>query len=367
MVQSSMAKRVEESPLHKRVTLQVLAEHLGLSTTTVSVVVNDAPAAQGIPPKTRARILEAAEVLQYRPNYMARTLRGTHSMSIGILASETSEGYFTMVMYGVEQYLLDAHYLYFKASHYNQPGLIEEYARLLMERSVDGLLLISTPVPRNIDIPVVTISGRCDLPGVTNVLLDHRRAALLALSYLRDLGHRKIAFMKGQPFNADAGPRWCAIMEAAADLGMTIDPRLCLQLELNSWSPRMGYEPVWELVQRTRDFTAIFCFNDLSAVGAIRALHDAGISVPEEVSVLGFDDITGAPFGIPSLTTVHQPLEEMGRLAAATLLDRIKNPGREYKSELVLQPSLVVRESTGAAASEEDHEAAKHYAHGVAP
>src|SRR3984893_848828 len=123
MVQSSMAKRVEESPLHKRVTLQSLAQHLGLSTTTVSVVVNDAPAAPGIPRKTRERILEAAETLKSRPNYLARSLRGTRSMSVGILAPETSEGYLTLVMYGVEQHLLNAHYLFYKASHHHQQAL----------------------------------------------------------------------------------------------------------------------------------------------------------------------------------------------------------------------------------------------------
>jgi DNA-binding LacI/PurR family transcriptional regulator len=344
-----MTKRVEESGQHKRVTLQTLAQHLGLSTTTVSVVVSNAPAAQGIPLRTRERILEAAQMLKYTPNYMARSLRGTRSMSIGILAPETSEGYFTLVMYGVEQHLLNARYLYFKASHYYKQEMIDQYSRLLVERQVDGLLLISTPAPKNIEIPVVSISGRNDVPGVTNVLLDHHRAAVLALGYLRDLGHRKIAFMKGQTFNSDAEPRWRSIIEAAGELGITVDPELTIQLNLHSWSPCMGYEPVRELVRRTRDFTAIFCFNDFSAVGAIRALHDEGLRVPEDVSVIGFDDITGAAYGIPSLTTVRQPLEEMGRLASATLLERIKNPGREFRSELTLQPSLVVRESTGRA------------------
>ncbi len=111
----------------------------------------------------------------------------------------------------------------------------------------------------------------------------------------------------------------------------------------------MGYEPVRQLVRRTRAFTAVFCFNDFAALGAIRALHDEGIRVPEEVSVIGFDDIPGAAYAIPSLTTVRQPLEEMGRLGAATLLERIKNPGREFTAEIMLQPSLVVRESTAKA------------------
>ena len=343
-----MKKRVVDSALQKRVTLQSLAQHLGLSTTTVSVVVNDAPAAQGIPRKTRERILEAAETLKYRPNYMARSLRGTRSMSVGILAPETSEGYLTLMMYGVEQYLLNAHYLFYKASHHHQQALIDEYARMLVERAVDGLLLINTPVPRDIQVPVVSIAGDDHLPGVTHIVLDHHNAALLALSHLHDLGHSRIAFMRGQSFNTDTEPRWNAIVAAAQELGMEIDPRLIVQLDLNAWSPCMGYGPVREFVRHTREFTALLCFNDLAAQGAIRALHDAGIHVPEEVSVIGFDDITGAAYGIPSLTTVRQPLEEMGRLAAATLLERIKSPNRELRSEITLQPSLVRRESTAA-------------------
>ena len=343
-----MKKRVEDAALQKRVTLQSLAQHLGLSTTTVSVVVNDAPAAQGIPRKTRDRILEAAKTLQYRPNYMARSLRGTRSMSVGILAPETSEGYLTLVMYGVEQHLLNAHYLYYKASHHYQQALVDEYARMLVERAVDGLLLINTPMPRDIQVPVVSIAGDDHLPGLTHIMLDHHHAAVLALSHLRDLGHTRIAFMRGQSFNSDSEPRWNSIVTAARELGMEIDPRLIVQLDMNTWSPCMGYGPVREFVHRTRDFTALLCFNDLAAMGAIRALHDAGIHVPEEVSVIGFDDITGAAYGIPSLTTVRQPLEEMGRLAAATLLERIKNPDRELRSEITLQPSLVLRESTAA-------------------
>jgi LacI family transcriptional regulator len=155
--------------------------------------------------------------------------------------------------------------------------------------------------------------------------------------------------MRGQSFNADTEPRWNAVVAAAQELGVAIDPRLIVQLDLNAWSPCMGYGPVREFVRHTRDFTALLCFNDLSAMGAIRALHDAGIHVPEEVSVIGFDDITGAAYGIPSLTTVRQPLEEMGRLAAATLLDRIKNPNRELRPEITLQPSLILRESTAPA------------------
>jgi DNA-binding LacI/PurR family transcriptional regulator len=127
---------------NESVTLRTLANHLGLSLTTVSVVVSDSPAAQAIPLATRKRILAAASELDYRPNYFARSLRRKRSMSVGVLVSEMSEGYFTLVMNGVEEYLMSAKYFYLLAAHYWQPDLLEEYPKMLLERSVDGLLLV---------------------------------------------------------------------------------------------------------------------------------------------------------------------------------------------------------------------------------
>lgn len=330
----------------KRVTLKTLAEYLELSQTTVSVVVSDAPAARAIPAETRERILEAARKFHYRPNYFARSLRKQHSMSVGVLVSEMSEGYFTLAMNGVEERLLAAKYFYFIMSHYWKPELIEEYPRMLEERSADGLLLLNTPLPHNVHMPMVGISCHQAHSGVTNIVLDHEKAAVMALKHLTELGHRKIAFMKGQPFTLDTEPRWNAIIAVARDLGIVIDPELCFTLETNSWSPELGYGPVRELLKRTRDFTALFCFNDIAAIGAIRALHDEGLSVPQDVSVVGFDDILSAGFGIPSLTTIRQPLRKMGCLAAELLLRRISHPDEAFKAEIVMEPELVVREST---------------------
>lgn len=312
------------------------------------MVISGAPASRGIPQATRERILQAAREMQYRPNYMARSLRGSRSMSVGILATESSEGYFTLVMNGVEEVLNAARYLYFSAAHHGRQELVEEYARLLRERSVDGLLLISTPLPEEIDLPVVSISGHTPREGVTTIGIEHSKAASLALQYLKRLGHRRIVFIRGPDFNVDTDARWQAIMKVAASLKIRIDPALCVDLRdlrPHSWSPQTGYDPVTELLARTRDFTAIFAFNDIAALGAIRALHDAGIRVPGDVSVIGFDDIIAANFSIPSLTTVRQPLIEMGRLAAQTLLARIENPERKFPMEIAMEPSLTVRES----------------------
>jgi LacI family transcriptional regulator len=340
-------KKVPEK--NERVTLRTLANHLGLSLTTVSVVVSDSPAAQAIPLATRKRILAAASDLHYRPNYFARSLRKKHSMSVGVMVSEMSEGYFTLVMNGVEEYLMAAKYFYFLVSHYWQPSLLEKYPKMLLERSVDGLLLVNTPTPPLVHVPIVSISGHEAVAGVTNIQLDHKQAARLALKHLADLGHRRIAFMRGQAETVDTDYRWREIMKTARACGMELHEELLIRLTENSWSPALGYGPVKALLSRTRNFTALFAFNDISAVGAIRALHEAGLRVPDDVSVIGFDDVLSAPFGIPSLTTIRQPLREMGQLGAEFLLNRINHPKTPYPEQVVMQPELVIRESTARA------------------
>jgi LacI family transcriptional regulator len=184
------------------------------------------------------------------------------------------------------------------------------------------------------------------MPGITNVVLDHRRAAVLALEHLLQLGHRRIAFIKGQPFSSDTETRWSSIRDAARKLGLVIDPDLVTQLQVDSPTPEPGYDVTKSLLAKYRHFTAMFAFNDISAIGAIRALLDSGIKVPSDVSVIGFDDIQNAAFQNPRLTTIRQPLRRMGELAAETLLKRIR--GGEYPKIIAVEPELIVRESTGA-------------------
>ncbi len=336
----------------KPVTLRTLASRLGLSLTAVSIVVNNAPAAKAIPSATRERILAVAHELHYRPNYLARSLRNKRSMSIGVLVPEISEGYFTQVMNGVEEHLLAAEHFCLLAAHHWLPVLLEEHPKMLLERSVDGLLLINTPTPARVDVPIVSVSGHQAEPGVTNIQLNHKRAALLALRHLASLGHRRITFMKGQAETVDTEFRWRRIMEVAHTLGVEIHEELLIRPIENSWSPALGYEPMKALLSHTRDFTALFAFNDIAAIGAIRALHEAGIRVPQDVSVVGFDDVGSAPFRTPSLTTIRQPLREMGKVAAESLLKRISNPKAEYPGRVLMQPELVIRESTARASSQ---------------
>jgi len=327
-------------------TLKMLAEYLDLSPATVSIVLNNSPVATSIPAATKQRVHAAAKKFDYRPNLHARMLRSRLTNTIGIIAPELSEGYFTGVMLGVEQYLLQEGFLYFTVSHLGQPDLKDEYQELLMRRRVDGFLLVNTQLSVNVPAPVVGISSHSKAPGITNVMLDHNAAARMGLRHLYDLGHRRIAFMKGQRYSLDSEARWESIVAIAQEIGIIVRPELCIFLEENVWSPALGYPPVRDLLSRTHDFTALFCFNDTSAIGAIRAIQDAGLTCPHDISVIGFDDIIVAEYFNPRLTTVRQPLYKMGAAAAELLIKRILSPDEPYPHDVCFEPELIVREST---------------------
>jgi DNA-binding LacI/PurR family transcriptional regulator len=331
----------------ERVSLKALAEALGLSPATVSLVINRSPAARSIPERTRARIFAEAKRLHYRPNFVARSLRSQRSFTVGVVVPEVSEGYTALVMSGIEDFLLQEGYFYFVASHRHRPDLVEEYPKIFLERAVEGIIAVDTPCGNTPSVPVVAVSGHEEHEGVTNLVLDHTCAAILALQHLVELGHREIAFIKGQEFSSDTGPRWNAILEAAERLELPFSPERTAQLSGDSSSPALGYEVTRQLLAKGKPFTALFAFNDVSAIGAIRALREAGRRVPEDVSVVGFDDIQSAAFQNPGLTTIRQPLRSMGEVAARTLLGRISRPNdNRYPKCITVKPELVVREST---------------------
>lgn len=329
----------------KPVSLRTLGEYLELSPATISLVLNNAPGIQSIPQETRNRVLAAAEKFEYRPSFYARSLRKRRTFTVGVLVPELSDLYSSQVMEGAEEFLIEEGYFYLTASHRRKPDLVDEYPRLLMDRSVEGFIFVDTIQEKSLSVPVVAVAGHRKIDGVTNVVLDQKRAAELTMRHLYQLGHRKIAFMRGGSHSSDADDRWSCLLSAAADLNLAVPAQLCIQLELRVSTPELGYEPTNELLQRGVSFTALVCFDDIAAIGAIRALMDHGLRVPEDVSVVGFDDIQGAAFHNPSLTTIRQPLAQMGKVAARILLQRIRGQAT-FPSEVFIEPELVIREST---------------------
>src|SRR6202795_1530746 len=198
----------ERKPSGTGVSLKLLAEHLGLSQAAVSFVINRSPAAKSIPHRTQELIRTAARELNYRPNHLARSLRQQRSFTIGVVVPEISEGYAALVMSGIEDHLLQEGYFYFVVSHRHRSELIEEYPLLLQQRAVEGLIAVDTAFSEGVQVPLVAVSGHQDVPGVTNIVLNHTRGAALALEHLTKLGHRQIAFIKGQEFSSDTVVRW---------------------------------------------------------------------------------------------------------------------------------------------------------------
>jgi LacI family transcriptional regulator len=214
-----------------------------------------------------------------------------------------------------------------------------------MQRGVEGFITVDMKLTGALLLPTVAVPGHQNFPGVTNIVLDHRQAARSALNHLLQLGHKDIAFMKGQSFSSDSEDRWQAICQVAEDLKIEIRPELTVQIDIDDPTPQLGYPFAKQLLERKLPFTALFAYNDISALGAMRAFQEAGLRVPQDISVIGFDDIQGAAFSNPGLTTVRQPLADMGRLAAQTLLSRIEG-ATDCPAEIPIEPELVVRQST---------------------
>jgi DNA-binding LacI/PurR family transcriptional regulator len=338
----------EPSGTQRNVSLKELAGHLGLSITSLSLVLNDKPGANSIPQETKDRIFEAAEKFNYRPNYFARSLRAQKSFTLGVIVPELSDGYSAMVLNGVEAALSKEGYFYITASHLHRDDLLERHPQMLIERQVEGIIAVDTPVRFETELPVVTVSGHDSIEGVNNIILNHQHAAELGVGHLFTLGHRKLAVIKGQAFSSDTEIRWETIVEAAGKRGIKIDKDLTTQLEGDIPSPEIGYVATKKILSAKKSFTALFAFNDISAIGAIRALQEVGLRVPEDVSVLGFDDVYAAAFHNPALTTIRQPLFEMGKTAAQTLLQRLSKNGNgeEIPQTLTVEPQLIVRNST---------------------
>src|SRR5437762_6421918 len=344
-----MKSRKSNESKQSRVTLKTVAQHVGLTPGTVSAVLNNSPASRAFPQHTKNRILAAVRELNYRPNFFARSLRVKRTFTIGVITEEIGDPYGGMVISGIEQYLRQRDFFFLAVAHRHDPKLLQTYAHLLLERGVEGFITMDTSINEPPALPTIAIAGHRLVEGVTNLILDHRSAVQMALMHLNQLGHKEIAFMKGPPTSSDSEDRWSAIVQVSAELGIRIRPELVIRLKGDVVTPDLGYVFTKRFLARNHEpFTALFAYNDNSAIGAIRAIHEAGLRVPDDISVVGFDDIESAAYHNPAITTVRQPLQKMGELAAQTLLNQIEN--REtYVPEITIEPELVVRNSTAPA------------------
>lgn len=354
-----------QSGKNQTVTMRDVAQSSGFSPATVSIVLNNAPLARYIAPATKKRIEEVAKKLGYRPNAMARFLRSKRSHSVGVMFFDITDPYCTPVLRGIENTLYQSSFVPIFADAHNQKNRFERYLEMLLEHHVEGLIVVANWLFVDIhvladvskrNIPAATICW--ELPGdtVSSVMVDNETGGKLALEHLHQLGHRRIAFIRGPKMLIDTAPRWKGIQKFAQTAGLEIDPALVLQLP-DSLDPNSGFEGGYrlteELLQRKKRFTALLAFDDMTALGGIRALTKAGVKVPEHCSVVGFDDVPLSSLSAPSLTTIRQPLEAMGGLAVNLVMEGV-NAGLEKRewniSRHRMNPELVIRDSTRAAA-----------------
>ncbi len=333
-----------------RMTQKALAQHLGLHPSTVSLVLNNAPLAAGIPKQTRERILRAARDLNYQPNIYAKYLASQRSFTVAILLPAIDESYSAAVLGGIDQALYAENYAFFLAVHHGDRKLIREYPRRLAQRAVEGFILLNTPVDEPLDGPVVSIGGFPAVGAMSRVLLDNRLGAQMAVEHLLALGHRQFAVIKGHDWRPATEERWQGIAGTLRAHGIEIRTQLVRSLQSPgkrqvALAPEEGYRAARVLLQTGLPFTALLTFNDLTALGAMRAFHEAGLSVPGDVSVVGFDDIPSAAYHLPGLTTLRQPVRAMGELAGRLLLQLIQKQDAATQ-DVVVAPELIVREST---------------------
>jgi LacI family transcriptional regulator len=345
------------------VTIRDVAKESGFSSTTVSIVLNNAPLARYIPADTKKKILRATKRLGYRPNQFARSLRSKRSHTVGVMVFDMTDPFCTLILRGIENTLYQASYLPILTDVHNEGSRFERYLEMLLDRRIEALIVIANWVFLDINlladlekssIPTTMIGCELETDSISSVIVDNELGGYLALEHLHSLGHRKIAIIRGPKALTDSSPRWRGIRSYAKQAGLELDSRLTVEMPESSdplSSFELGYKLTEDLIRQKRTFTAMLAFDDMSAFGAIRALNKAGIKVPEQCSVIGFDDVATSAIYTPSLTTVRQPMETMGASAVGVVLDGINAvlEKRDIKpTHRKVAPELVVRESTRA-------------------
>jgi len=343
-MKATPSQRVSHSDSGHRITLRNLAEHLGLSRTTISMILNDVPEATRFPAETRQRVVESAKNLGYRPNYFARSLGSRRTYLIGVVAPDFGNGYEGALLSGFGRRLLNTGYTSFVSNHFWSPSILKRHIETLRDRGAEGLLLIDSTPSESPGIPAVTICTDRSPKWSTQISIDNAFGIWEAINHLAGLGHREIAFIKGPEGNGDTEDRWNAVLASCKKLGIRVDARLTVQLERLERHAEEGRIAAQKLLRPGKRFTALVAYNDISALSAMTALREAGHKVPEDVSVMGFDDIEFASIVHPPLTTIRQPLHEMGATAAELLIRKFAND--ESVRNICVRPELVVRSST---------------------
>ena len=328
------------------VTIRDVAARAGVSHQTVSRVINES---DRVNPETRARVEAAIAEMGYRPNAIARFMSNGRTRTLACLSPNLTDYTFASIIEGAETEARQHGYFFISATAPDEASFTLLIEELIASRRTEGMIVInpfiderSTLIPKG--VKAVLLGARPRSEQFDSVSLDDQAAGQLAVQHLIDLGHHSIAHITG-PLREDCSQDRCTGYETALLVaGIKPDPTL---IRAGDWSATSGFEVVSQLLQQKTYFTALFAQNDRMAVGAIRGLREAGKRVPEDVSVIGFDDMPLASYFDPALTTMHQDTFTMGRLAASLLVHAVEQQD-ESRKHLRLPAELVVRSSTAA-------------------
>ena len=327
-------------------TIADVAAKAGVSTATVSRVLAGVGRAR---PETQARVLEAARELGYRPSEVARSLKRRSTQTLGLIITDIENPYFPQLVRSVEDAARAAGYSVLLCNASDDPEREASYLDLLVERRVDGLVIAASSLgARHGDwltappIPVVLVNTAAPEADVPSIMSDNEGGASMVTRHLIDLGHQRFGYLMPPPRNVDAPERLAGVRKALRDAGIPSDALQVARGEALVWG---GEVAAGQLLDRAPETTAFIAYNDLMAIGALRALRRRGRRVPAEASVTGFDDVALAAYVDPPLTTIAQRTEEMGRWAVARLVG--EDP--LGPSSVRLPVDLQARESTGPA------------------
>jgi len=331
-------------------TIKDVALHAQVSVATVSHVVNGT---RFVSEATRLRVQQAIEELRYVPSALARSLKSNRTHTVGMMIPNNSNPYFAEIIRGIEDTCYGAGFNVILCNSDDDPLKQSTYVRLLSEKQVDGLIVLSSgsdvdllDTLRKATMPQVLVDREIDDLAADLVEVNHEAGGFLATQHLLQLGHRRIACIAGPQTLSSARQRVQGYQRALHEAGLAADDKLLRYGDFTSAGGHAAMTALLGVASPTDRPSAVFASNDLMAIGAICAAAAEGLSIPRDLSVIGFDDIALAAFSNPPLSSIVQPKHQTGELAAKLLLQRIAQPDRELQ-RAILQPSLVIRQSTG--------------------
>ena len=331
------------------VTIRQLAKAAGVSIATVSRVLNNTN--HPVNEETRQRILKLAQEMSYRPNQVARSLRTERSGMIGIIADDISKTPFSpLIVRGIQDYMASAGYYCMIINADWNPEKEKEAMHDLMNRSTDGVIFVETwhnSINIDLDVankPYVFVHRLFTNSSTYSVIPDEIYGARIAVNHLLKLGHRRIGYINGPENYYSSAERLRGYQLELEEMGIPFDPALTAR---GDWNATSGYEGAKQLLANPQRPTAIFAANDVMALGAIYAIQDAKLRVPEDIAIVGYDDREIASLVRPSLTTVILPCYDMGWASAAMLLNLLKGRA-DNVDEIKIRGLLIVRQSCGA-------------------